>query len=327
MTRVFGFILSTLLVVGLSETAFSQDVSCPNMGFTRPDVGKRKNMSFRHSGKRKRGRSSFFKSKPFKSKGGGSSFFSMKSRGSTSSKMGDHFVQAPHKPSSGNAMGFKSTKVNRGGSGKNMAFKTYKPDGKGSMNSMAFKSSRVSRGSDRSMAFRSTKMNRGGSREMAFRSSRISRSTSNSMAFKSTKIKHGTIKVTNQFAMSGSKRSRYKEMNEFSRKRTKINPFKPTDEFAYKRKKRGKVNTDAQFALKKPKKVRNGKTSMFAMSKKKRDRKSKEPTPFASNSASYMPSSRSRKREVGLWGGTIGKRSGKDRRPSQPLPDLGKEEE
>ena len=100
-----------------------------------------------------------------------------------------------------------------------------------------------------------------------------------------------------------------------------------TNEFASIRKRRGKVNIDAQFALKKPNKVRKGKTSVFAMNKKKRDRKSKEPTPFAINTASYMPGGRSKKREVGLWGGTIGKRSGNDRRPSQPLPDLRNKED
>jgi hypothetical protein len=144
------------------------------------------------------------------------------------------------------------------------------------------------------------------------------------MAFKSTRLKHGTIKVSNQFVMTGSKRKRYRDMNEFSRKKTKISPFKSTDEFAYKRKKRGKVNTDAQFAMKKPKKVRTGKTTMFAIQKKKRDQKSKEPTPFAFSAASYLPSGRSKKREIGLWGGSIGKRGGRDRRPSRPLPDLTK---
>lgn len=313
--------------MGGSFGSIAQDMSCPNMAFTRPDVGKRKNMSFRSSANRKRGKASFFRSKPFKSRSGSGNFFSLKSRSSSTSKMGDHFVQSPHKSKAGGAMGFKSTQVNRSGSGKNMAFKTYKSKGNSSGKSMAFKTSRISRGSSNSMAFKSSRVSRGNSKTMSFRSSKISRGTSNSMAFKSTRLKHGTIKVSNQFATTGSKRSRYKDMDEFSRKRTKVNPFKSTDEFAYKRKKRGKVNTDAQFALKKPRKVRTGKTTMFAMQKKKRDRKSKEPTPFATTSASYLPSGRSKKREIGLWGGTVGKRGGRDRRPSQPLPDLTKKED
>ncbi len=311
MFRVFTYLLSTLLIIGGSFSSTAQDMSCPNMAFTKPTVGKYKHHTFRYSGKRKKGRSSFFRSKPYKSRSGGGSFFSMKSRGNGPSKMGDHFVQSPHRSRSGPAMGFKSTKVNGGGTGKDMAFKT----------------SRISRGSSGSMAFRSTRVSRGNSRVMSFRTSKISRGTSNSMAFRSTRIKHGTIKVGNQFAMSGSKRSRYKEMNEFSRKRTKVNPFRSTDEFAYKRKKKGKVSTDAQFAVKKPRKVRTGKATMFAMKKKKRDRKSKEPTPFATTAASYLPAGRNKKREVGLWGGSIGKRGGRDRRPSQPFPDLGKKEE
>ena len=111
---------------------------------------------------------------------------------------------------------------------------------------------------------------------------------------------------------------------------TKRSRFNNSDEFATKSKRTKRVNIDSQFAVRSTTKRFNSskkQRSGFKAKKKRAKANRSEYTPFASTTNPSAGRRTHREPQIGLWGGSIGKRSGKDKRPSQALPDLEKKKD
>ncbi len=120
--------------------------------------------------------------------------------------------------------------------------------------------------------------------------------------------------------------SKYKSFDEFST-RSRSNRFRDFDEFANKRKgadgpstaRKGKRNVST---FHRKRQVVNSQDTRSARGKATK----KEYSPFAITLSSNGGEIQHREPQMGLWGGTIGKRSGKDKRPMQALPEKKSEE-
>ncbi len=136
----------------------------------------------------------------------------------------------------------------------------------------------------------------------------------------------GSFFDKDEFASRSKKKGRFRSYDEFATRSKRSRQFHEFDEFAYNRKTK-RVNIDSQFAVRSTEKRFNrGKNQKDEFnSKKKRAKQSRnEYTPFASSSTPFAGEKQHREPQMGLWGGTVGNRSGKDSRPTTPLPEPAK---
>ena len=130
-----------------------------------------------------------------------------------------------------------------------------------------------------------------------------------------------------EFATRKKRSRQFRDFDEFAYRSSKSSSFHDKDEFATKRKHNNRVNIDSQFAVPATEKRFNRAKRMNSgfSSKRKRSKEAKEEyTPFASSTSPFAGKKVHREPEVGLWGGTIGNRGGKERRKATPLPDTSK---
>lgn len=133
----------------------------------------------------------------------------------------------------------------------------------------------------------------------------------------------GSFFDKDEFASRSKKKGRFRSYDEFAMRAKRSRQFRDFDEFAYSRRTK-RVNIDSQFAVRSTEKRFNrGKHQKDEFnSKKKRAKQSRsEYTPFASSSSPFAGEKQHREPQMGLWGGTVGNRSGKDKRASSPLPE------
>lgn len=133
----------------------------------------------------------------------------------------------------------------------------------------------------------------------------------------------GSFFDKDEFASRSKKPGRFRSYDEFAMRSKRSGQFRDFDEFAYSRKTR-RVNIDSQFAVRSTEKRFNrGKhqNDEFNSKKKRAKQTRNEYTPFASSSTPFAGEKQHREPQMGLWGGTVGNRSGKDSRPSTPLPE------
>jgi len=131
----------------------------------------------------------------------------------------------------------------------------------------------------------------------------------------------GSFLDKDEFASQSKKKGRFRSHDEFATRSKRSRQFRDFDEFAYSRKTR-RVNIDSEFAVRSTTKRFNSgqKQSSEFKSKKKRNKKARsEYTPFASTTSPFAGEKKHRAPQVGLWGGSVGNRSGKDKRAMSSL--------
>ena len=142
--------------------------------------------------------------------------------------------------------------------------------------------------------------------------------------FASRSKKKGRFRTSDEFSTRAKRSKKFKDFDEFAYRRSKGTRFKNADEFATKGKRTRRVNVDSQFAVRSTTKRFNSskkQRSGFKAKKKRGKATRSEYTPFASTTNPGGRQKTHRDPQVGLWGGSIGRRSGKDKRPSQALPE------
>ena len=145
--------------------------------------------------------------------------------------------------------------------------------------------------------------------------------------FASRSKKKGRFRSYDEFATRSKRSKRFKDFDEFAYRSSKRSRFNDKDEFATKRKHNKRINIDSQFSVKSTERRFNSskKQKSEFRSKKKRTKEAKtEYSPFASTTSPNAGQRKHRQPQIGLWGGTIGKRSGKDKRAMIPLPEPSK---
>ena len=139
--------------------------------------------------------------------------------------------------------------------------------------------------------------------------------------------RQGRFRSYDEFATRSRRSKQYRDFDEFAHRKSGSGRFRETDEFATRKKRTKRVNIDSQFAVrsteKRFKKGKYQKDEFNAKQKRTKQAKS-EYTPFASSTSPYVVEKKHREPQMGLWGGTIGKRSGKDKRAMIPLPEPSK---
>lgn len=141
--------------------------------------------------------------------------------------------------------------------------------------------------------------------------------------FASKRKGRGSFFDKDEFASRSKKKGRFRSYDEFATRSKRSRQFRDFDEFAYSRKTK-RVNIDSQFAVwSTTKRFRKGKDHKDEFnSKKKRAKKARsEYTPFASTTSPFVGEKKHRDPQIGLWGGSVGNRSGKDKRPMSALPE------
>ena len=126
-----------------------------------------------------------------------------------------------------------------------------------------------------------------------------------------------------EFASRSKRKGRFRSYDEFATRSRRSKQFRDFDEFAYSRKTK-RVNIDSQFAVRSTEKRFNrGKRLKDEFQSKKKRAKSarSEYTPFASSRSPFAGEKKHREPQMGLWGGSVGNRSGKDKRPMSALPE------
>lgn len=144
--------------------------------------------------------------------------------------------------------------------------------------------------------------------------------------FSSKRRGRGSFLDKDEFASRSKKKGRFRSHDEFATRSKRSRQLSDFDEFAYHRKTR-RVNIDSQFAVRSTEKRFNSRKKQKSefKSKKRRAKKARnEYTPFASTTSPFAGDKKHRDPQIGLWGGTVGNRSGKDKRPMSPLPDAEK---
>ena len=139
----------------------------------------------------------------------------------------------------------------------------------------------------------------------------------------------GSFFDKDEFASRSKKKGRFRSHDEFATRSKRSRQFRDFDEFAYSRKTR-RVNIDSQFAVRSTAKRFNSgqqQKSEFKSKKKRSKQARSEYTPFASTTSPFAGQKKHRDPQIGLWGGTVGGRSGKDKRPGSPLPDIEKKKD
>lgn len=144
--------------------------------------------------------------------------------------------------------------------------------------------------------------------------------------FASKRRSRGSFYDKDEFASRKSRKGRFRSYDEFATRTRRSRQYRDFDEFAYRRRTK-RVNIDSQFAVRSTeKRFKKGKYQKDEFNaKRKRTKQAKsEYTPFASSTSPYVVEKKHRQPQMGLWGGTIGKRSGKDKRQMIPLPEPSK---
>lgn len=144
--------------------------------------------------------------------------------------------------------------------------------------------------------------------------------------FFTSKKRGGSFLDKDEFASRSKKKGRFRSHDEFATRSRRSKQFRDFDEFAYNRKTR-RVNTDSQFAVRSTSKRfnrRKHRKEEFSSKKKRAKKARSEYTPFASSTAPFAGKKQHRDPQIGLWGGSVGNRSGKDKRPGSPLPEVEK---
>ena len=144
--------------------------------------------------------------------------------------------------------------------------------------------------------------------------------------FASRKVKRGRFRTHDEFATRSKRSKLFRDFDEFAYRSSKRSKFNNADEFATRGKRTKRVNINSQFAVRSTAKRFSSSNKMRSgfKSKKKRGKANRsEYTPFATTSNPIAGQRVHREPQVGLWGGSIGKRSGKDKRASIPLPEAG----
>lgn len=148
--------------------------------------------------------------------------------------------------------------------------------------------------------------------------------------FASRKKKKGRFRSHDEFATRSKRSKRFRDFDEFAYRSSKRNRYNDKDEFATRRNRTKRVNIDSQFAVRSTEKRFNSskKQKSEFRSRKKRTKEAKsEYTPFATTRSPNASQKTHRQPQIGLWGGTIGKRSGKDKRAMIPLPETSKKKD
>ena len=148
--------------------------------------------------------------------------------------------------------------------------------------------------------------------------------------FASRSSKKRRFRSYDEFATRAKRSKQFRDFDEFAYRRSSRSSFHDKDEFASRSNRTRKVNIDAQFAVRTTdKRFSKGRYQKDEFnSKQKRTKQAKsEYTPFASSTSPAAAEKTHREPQMGLWGGTIGRRSGQDSRAETPLPDLSKKKE
>lgn len=121
---------------------------------------------------------------------------------------------------------------------------------------------------------------------------------------------------------------RYKSFDEFSRKGGKQGRYRDFDEFSRRANRQAAANRRSGAGKASRGFHRGAKRVHPQDSREARGRNNRgEYTPFSSARQPASDDIKHREPQMGLWGGTIGKRSGKDKRPMVPMPEKKSEED
>lgn len=278
-------VIISLFVLCFTGNAVSQ-IACPAMGLTQVNVNKKNKLS---------------------------GFSSAVRKGKKKAQMGNFFVAVKHgsgKMSGKDPFAFKSKNGKSGFSNKDpFAFRNKKS---GSVKEY----SEFSRKSARRSMFRDYD---------EFARKRSGRSRYNDKdEFASRKVKRGRFRTHDEFATRSKRSKLFRDFDEFAYRSSKRSKFNNADEFATRSKRTKRVNIDSQFAVRSTAKRFNSSKKLRSgfKSKKKRGKANRsEYTPFATTTNPVAGQRVHREPQIGLWGGSIGRRSGKDKRASIPLPE------
>ena len=141
--------------------------------------------------------------------------------------------------------------------------------------------------------------------------------------------KKGRFRSYDEFATRSKRSKKFRDFDEFAYRSSKRGSFYDKDEFATKRQHHKRINIDSQFSVRSTEKRFNSSKRLSSgfSSKRKRSKQAKsEYTPFASTTSPFAGEKKHRDPQIGLWGGTVGNRSGKDKRKMIPLPEPEKKE-
>lgn len=140
----------------------------------------------------------------------------------------------------------------------------------------------------------------------------------------------GRFKSYDEFATRSKRSKQFRDFDEFAYRSSKRNSFNDKDEFATKKQHNKRVNIDSQFSVRSTERRFSSNKDLKSdfRSKKKRTKQAKsEYTPFASTTSPAAGQKVHREPQMGLWGGTIGKRGGNEHRKMIPLPEMEKKED
>jgi hypothetical protein len=140
----------------------------------------------------------------------------------------------------------------------------------------------------------------------------------------------GRFRSYDEFATRTQRAKRFRDFDEFAFRSGNRNGYRDKDEFATRNNRTRKVNTDSQFHVRTTvKRFNRGKRQHdeFAMKRARNKQNRREYTPFATTTQPNASANNPRSPQMGLWGGSVGNRSGKDRRPQIPLPDVSAKKE
>ena len=286
----FSVLLRIVVIISLFVTLFAgkaiSQIACPALGLTQVNVNKTSKLS---------------------------GFSSAVRKGRKKTRMGNFFV-AKKKSSSGfknkDPFAFKSKKSKGGFSSKDpFAYKTKKSKGANEYSEFSRKSRRKSMFRDYDEFARK----RSGRNRYADKDEFASRSK-----------KKGRFRSSDEFATRSKRSKQFRDFDEFAHRSSKRSRFNNSDEFATKSRRTKRVNVDSQFAVRSTTKRFNSakkQRSGFKAKKKRAKANRSEYTPFASSTNPVAGVKTHREPQIGLWGGSIGRRSGKDKRPSQALPE------
>ena len=149
------------------------------------------------------------------------------------------------------------------------------------------------------------------------------------------------VREHTEFATKGGRSRFFRDMDEFAAKRQGgQNRFRDVDEFSRKGSRQGRYRDFDEFSRRANRQAESNRRSgggkthsgFHRTAKRERSQDSRE-SRSRKNRSEYTPFSTSRgpgggepsfrEPQMGLWGGTIGKRSGKDKRKMVPMPEKG----
>ncbi len=118
--------------------------------------------------------------------------------------------------------------------------------------------------------------------------------------------------------------ARFRDMDEFSRKGSRQARYRDFDEFGRKANRQAANNSRSARGKTHKGFHRTAKRERSQDSRESRSRKNRsEYTPFSTSRGPGGGEPSFREPQMGLWGGTIGKRSGQDKRKMVPMPEKG----